>query len=97
MFYNKLRPLLHKGNIDEALKIQEKFKLLHPDFDNLTKVYDTAIAYLKNNKSTVEKLKPFEGTYRSNHDEQTYTYWVENNTFSVEEFTAYIFSCHMFN
>lgn len=80
VFHNKLRPLLHKGAIEEAQKIQDKFKLLHPDFDNVTKVYDTAIAYLKTNKSTVEKLKRFEGTYRSNSNEQTYTYWVENNT-----------------
>ena len=80
VFYNKLRPLLHKGANEEALKIQDKFKLLHPDYGNLTKVYDTAIVYLKHNKSSVDKLKKFVGTYRSNYNEQTYTYWVENNT-----------------
>ncbi|NNL83304.1 MAG: hypothetical protein HKP28_07935, partial [Winogradskyella sp.] len=80
IFHLKLRPFLHKRDLKEAQKIHDKFKLLHPDFDNLTKVYDTAIAYLKNNKSTVEKLKRFEGLYRSNNTEQTYTYWLENNT-----------------
>ncbi|MCA0152846.1 hypothetical protein [Winogradskyella vincentii] len=80
VFHLKLRPLILKGDIEEAQKIHDKFKLLHPDLEKMTKVNDIALSYLKNNKPTDEKLQRFEGFYRSNNSEQTYTIWVENNT-----------------
>lgn len=94
LFTLNIRPQLHKGDIASAIETQEKTKLIHPDLNNLTKVYDTAIAYLRNNKPTKEKLKKFVGTYRSNSNEQTYTYWVENNTLlqyvSNQRLTAFL-------
>ncbi|MBT8325662.1 MAG: hypothetical protein KJO96_10215 [Winogradskyella sp.] len=80
VFHLKLRPFMLKGDIKEAQKIHDKFKLLHPDMKNMTKVNDIALSYLKDNKPTIHKLKKFEGLYRSNHSEQSYTLWVENNT-----------------
>ena len=80
IFMLKMMPQLQKGDIEAALKTQGKTKLLHPDLENLYKIYDDAIAYLKNNKPTKTVLQKFEGDYRSNNSEQTFSFWVKNNT-----------------
>ncbi len=80
IFTLKLVPQLLKGDIKAAAKTQKKIKLIHPDWKNLTKVYDVAIAYLKNHKVSKEALQKFEGEYRNNNSEQTNTFWVKNNT-----------------
>ena len=79
-FTFKLLPQLYKGDIKAAAKTQDKIKLLHPDWKNLTKTYDTAIAYLEDHKVTKADLQKFEGEYRSNNNELIMSYWVENNT-----------------
>jgi hypothetical protein len=79
IFASKLLPQLFKGDLKAAEKTLTKIKLLFPETDNLTKVHDKAIAYLKGYKVTNEDLKKFEGEYRLNINEQTVTLWVENN------------------
>ena len=78
IFTFKLRPQLLNGNIKEARKTQEKTKLVNPEWNNFSKVYDKAIDYLSKNKITEEKLKAFEGLFRSQTSEQTIEYWVNN-------------------
>ncbi|MCW5515434.1 tetratricopeptide repeat protein [Muriicola sp. Z0-33] len=80
LFSLKLLPQLLQGDINSATKTQEKIKLLHPNWQNLTKVHDLAIAYLKDNPVTKKALKKFEGVYRSNDNEQTQTFWINKNT-----------------
>ncbi len=80
IFSLKLMPQLLKGEIESAKKTQEKIKLLHPNLKNLTKVYDTAIAYLKEKRVSKKDLKKFEGDYRSNVTEQTSRIWIPKST-----------------
>ena len=80
IFSLKIMPQLLKGDLKSASETQEKIKLLHPDWENLTKVYDKALAYLKDHKVTKEDLRKFEGEYRSDIKEMTITFWIEKNT-----------------
>ena len=80
IFSFKMMPQLLKGDIISASETLNKIKLLHPDWENLTKVYDKALAYLKDHEVTTEDLKKFEGEYRSVVGEMTVTLWIHNNT-----------------
>ena len=80
VFSLKLVPQLMKGDLDAAIKTHEKTKLLHPNLENLTKVYDTAISYLKDNAISKNAMRKFEGVYRSTSNEQTQTIWINENT-----------------
>ncbi|WP_353777487.1 hypothetical protein [Winogradskyella sp. 3972H.M.0a.05] len=75
----KIEPLLFKGDIVEAEKVLEEIKLQYPDNDNRNKVYEDAINYLMNHKATTKELEDFVGTYRATRNEQTFTYWIEND------------------
>jgi hypothetical protein len=79
IFSLKIIPQLLKGDLIAATKTQNNIKLIHPHWENLTKVYDKALAYLKDHKVTKETLRKFEGEYRSDKNEQTLTSWIENN------------------
>lgn len=76
IFSFKIRPQLLNGDINDAKQTQEKTKLVNPEWNNFSKVYDIAIDYLSKNKITEEKLKTFEGLFRSQTSEQTMEYWV---------------------
>jgi hypothetical protein len=80
IFALKLQPQLYKGDLAAAEKTLTKMKLLDPESDNLTKVYDKAIAYLKDHKVTKADLQKFQGDYRSNSNEQIISLWRKNNT-----------------
>lgn len=80
IFSLKLVPQLLMGDIEAASKTQNKIKLLHPDWENFTTVYDKAIVYLKDHKATNERMRKFEGRYRSETGEQIFSYWIEKNT-----------------
>ncbi len=80
LFNLKLLPQIMKGDLDAAIKTHEKTKLLHPNWENLTKVYDTALSYLKENTVSKKFMRKFEGVYRSEDNEQTQTIWIHNNT-----------------
>ncbi|MDT0552534.1 tetratricopeptide repeat protein [Urechidicola vernalis] len=80
VFSLQLKPQLFKGDIVAAENTLAKMKLLNPEDENLVKVYDKAITFLKNHKVTKDNLKKFEGEYRVNGSEQTSKLWVEKNT-----------------
>ena len=80
LFSLKMMPQLLKGDLKSASETQNKIRLLHPDMENLIKVYDKTLAYLKDHKITKEDLQKFEGEYRSNIGEMTITFWINNNT-----------------
>ncbi|MFK7780758.1 hypothetical protein [Psychroserpens sp.] len=80
LFVAKILPQLFKGDIKGAEKNLNKIDLLVPEKKHQTKIFKDAITYLKTNKVTKVDLKAFEGIYRSNYNEQTYEFWVENNT-----------------
>lgn len=75
----RLQPLLFKEDINKAEALLEDIKTLFPSFNNRVKVYDSAVAYLKQNGYKVSDLKKFEGTYRSANSEQEHTFWIANN------------------
>ncbi|NNC51252.1 MAG: hypothetical protein HKO01_12040 [Flaviramulus sp.] len=75
----KLQPQLFKGDLEAAEKTLNQIELLHPEAENLTKVFKKALNYLRKHKVTIKDLKKFEGEYRSNANEQTITFWIENN------------------
>ena len=79
VFTLKLFPQILKGDLKAASKTQNKIKLMHPDWKNLTKVHDIAIEYLKTHRSSKEVLRKFEGEYRSESSEQTSNFWVHKN------------------
>lgn len=78
IFTFKIRPQLLNGDIEDAKKTQEKTLLVNPGWKKFTHVYDTAIAYLSNNKVTKSKLKRFEGLFRGEGSEQTMEFWLED-------------------
>lgn len=85
LFSFKLRPELLKGDIESAKNTQERTKLIHPNWKNFTKPFDSVIAYLSKNKATKRKLEKFTGRFRSQNSEQIYEFWMED-----ERLLAYI-------
>ncbi|EDP69785.1 hypothetical protein FBALC1_09647 [Flavobacteriales bacterium ALC-1] len=75
----KIQPLLFRNEITKADALLEDIKTLYPNYKNRAQVYDSAVQYLKKNDYNISKFKKFEGIYRSSFNEQTSTYWVENN------------------
>lgn len=75
----RLQPLLLKGEIKKAEALLNEIKTLYPGWKNRWQVYDSAVNYLKENPVDLSKLKAFEGTYRFDANEQTYTYWIEKD------------------
>ena len=71
---------LFEGDLDGAEKNLKKMDLLIPEKKHQTKIFKDALNFLKTNKVTKADLKAFEGVYRSNDSEQTYDFWIENNT-----------------
>lgn len=75
----RLQPLLLKGDIKKAAGLLEEMKTLFPNYKFRAQVYDSAVNYLKNNKYDINQLKKFEGSYRSNFNEQILTFWIDND------------------
>lgn len=75
----RLKPLLHKGDYKKAESIMNEIKEAYPGWKNRWQVYDSAVTYLKENGSDIDKLQPFVGTYRSDFTEQYKTLWIEND------------------
>jgi hypothetical protein len=76
----KFLPQLYKGDLAAAEKTLARIKLLNPETENFFKVYDKVITYLKDHEVTKKDLQKFEGDYRMNINEQTFTLWIQNNT-----------------
>ncbi|MBO3117430.1 hypothetical protein J4050_11770 [Winogradskyella sp. DF17] len=79
LFSYKIRPQLLKGNIEAARKTQERVKLMHPEWENFSKIFDTIINYLSKTEISKIKNQQFVGKYRHQATEQTYEHWIENN------------------
>jgi hypothetical protein len=74
----KIEPLIFDGKIKEAKAIYEEFKISHSYNTNRNKIYDSIFNYLDDKPIDIEDLIPFTGKYRSNINEQTSEYWIEN-------------------
>ncbi|MDT0558764.1 hypothetical protein RM697_08900 [Ichthyenterobacterium sp. W332] len=75
----RIQPLLFKGEIEEVKELLEDVKTLYPSYNNKRHVYDSAVAYIKENGYDISKFKHFEGRYRSGFNEQVFTFWIDNN------------------
>ncbi|MGV6831026.1 MAG: tetratricopeptide repeat protein [bacterium] len=75
----RLKPLLHKGDYKKAAAVMDEIKEAYPGWNNRWQVYDSAVVYLNENGNDIDKLKQFEGTYRSSFSEQMKELWVEND------------------
>lgn len=75
----KIEPYIFKGEINKVRSIFEEYKEYHSDNANRYKVYDTIFTYLKKEYINAKAMEPFVGKYRSNNNEQTVEYWIENN------------------
>lgn len=75
----KIEPYIFKGEINKAKSIFEEYKESHSNNANRYKVYDSIFTYLKKENIHAEALQSFVGSYRSNINEQTVEYWIENN------------------
>lgn len=76
----KLLPQLFKGDLGEARKTLDRFKLLQPELEVHASLYEKTLAYLEANPVTPGDLRKFEGEYRGGNSEQTSTLWVHKNT-----------------
>ena len=73
-------PQLFKGDLGEARKTLDRFKLLQPELEVHASLYEKTLAYLEANPVTPGDLRKFEGEYRGGNSEQTSTFWVHKNT-----------------
>lgn len=76
----KLLPQLYKGDLGEARKTLDRFKLLKPELEVHTSLYEKTLGFLEANPVTPGDLRKFTGEYRSGNSEQTTTLWVYKNT-----------------
>ncbi|MGB5191232.1 tetratricopeptide repeat protein, partial [Robiginitalea sp.] len=76
----KLLPQLYKGDLGEAHKTLDRFKLLQPELKVHSSLYEKTLDYLEANPVTPGDLRKFEGEYRGGNSEQTSTFWVHKNT-----------------
>jgi len=76
----RLLPQLYKGDLEEARKTLDRFKLLQPELEVHANLYEKALDYLEANPVTPGDLQKFSGEYRSGNSEQTNTFWVHKNT-----------------
>ena len=75
----RLQPLLFQGKVNEAEKLLKDIKTLYTGYKYRATVYDSAVAYQKKYGYDISKLQKFEGSYRSNDNEQVHTFWFANN------------------
>lgn len=69
-FFFKLAPLLLNNDFKEARAIFKKAQVLHPDWENILKVYDSVLTYGEGNPSSSNDLSYFEGEFRVLRNEQ---------------------------
>ncbi|WP_299521679.1 hypothetical protein [Winogradskyella sp.] len=75
----KMTPLLFQGKIDEAETLLKDVKMTFPQVENTLKPFETIINYQKTVKPSPDKLRQFIGQYRSENNEQTFTYWLNDD------------------
>jgi len=76
----KLLPQIFKGDLGEARKTLDRFKLLQPELEVHAALYEKTLDYLEANPVTPGDLRKFTGEYRGGNSEQTNTFWVHKNT-----------------
>lgn len=77
-FFLKIRPLILNGDLKEARTILKKAQVMHPEWDIITKVYDSRLSYLEQHPKTTTDLSFFKGEFRNTYNEQIYSYSVDN-------------------
>lgn len=75
----RIQPLLFKGDVAQAEDLLKDIETLYPGYKYRATVYDSAVAFQKKYGNDISRLKKFEGSYRSNHNEQIHTLWIEHN------------------
>lgn len=73
-----ISPLLHKGDASSAGNLLNELKIQYPNFKNKIIPFDSAVNYLKSHTTKPMDLEQFVGRYRSNTNEQTLEFWIEN-------------------
>lgn len=76
--YLKLEPLLHNNNFEEAKRIFNEYKLSYTGNRNRLQAYDSIFKNLEDTSVKDIDLSEFKGVYRSNINEQTLEFWLEN-------------------
>ncbi|MBT8239342.1 MAG: hypothetical protein KJN65_11905 [Croceitalea sp.] len=74
-----LAPQLLKGDLNEAQATLDKIKLLHPNDNGAMQVYESTLAYLKNNKVNIKDLNFFKGEFRAHYNQSVQNFWIEDN------------------
>lgn len=74
-----IEPLLLKGEYQKAKTLFEDFKQSHSNNKNRNQAYDSIFKYVNEIGLNFDKMKSFVGTYRSNVNEQTLEYWIDND------------------
>lgn len=77
--YLKIEPLLFKGEFSKAKSIFDDYKISYSGNRNRLKIYDSIMFFLNDNKFSDLELEQFEGTYRSNINEQQLKFWLDND------------------
>ncbi|RNC87064.1 MAG: hypothetical protein ED556_06475 [Winogradskyella sp.] len=75
----RIQPLLFKGEVEKAEAILKEMEVMYPNNKRRASVYDSAVAYIKENGYDISKFKNFEGQFRSGFNEQIHTYWIQHN------------------
>jgi hypothetical protein len=77
--YLKIEPLIFKGEFSKAKSILDEYKISYSGNRNRLKVYDSIIKFLEGKAIDEVDLSQFEGTYRSNNNEQELEFWIDND------------------
>ena len=78
VFFFKFVPEILNVELKEARATLKKAILLHPEWENITKVHDSTLRYLEANSIDKTDLSFFEGDFRSLNSEQEYRIWMHN-------------------
>jgi len=79
IFLFNLAPQILKGDLNEARKILGKATILRPDWENINKVYDSALSYLERNPKSKTDLTFFVGEFRTPGSEMEFKIWINND------------------
>ncbi len=77
--YLKVEPLIFNNETEKAKSIIDEYKLSYSGNRNRLKVYDSIFNFLENKNFDDIELDQFEGTYRSNYNEQILEFWMEDD------------------
>jgi hypothetical protein len=77
--YLKVEPLIFSGQVEKAKNIIDEYKLSYTGNRNRIRVYDSIFNFLDGKNLKDIDLENFEGTFRSNNNEQILSFWLEDD------------------